>query len=68
MLLTQYRAAVARGELRPDAAQENAVHRLDHLARALAEKRGFSLFGKGLPPHRARPLYLGRCRARQDPC
>jgi cell division protein ZapE len=48
MLLAQYRKTVARGELRPDIAQENAVHRLNDLAKALAEKRGFSLFRKAV--------------------
>jgi cell division protein ZapE len=46
MLLDLYRQILAKGELRPDAAQENAVGRLDALAQALMEKRGFSLFGK----------------------
>ena len=55
MLLDQYRAAVARGELRPDPAQENAVRKLNQLARALTRKRGFSLFRKPAPP---RGLYL----------
>src|SRR5437879_10554144 len=50
MLLTPYREAVARGELRPDAAQENAVRRLDQLTQALAERRGFSLFAKKPQP------------------
>jgi len=55
MLLAQYRAAVARGELRPDAGQERAVGRLDALARALAGKRAFSLFRK---PQAPRGLYI----------
>lgn len=50
MLLTDYRAAVAGGELKPDAAQEKAVAKLDALARALGEKHGFSLFRKEVPP------------------
>src|SRR6266852_3783550 len=56
MLLAQYREAVAKGELRADAAQENAVHRLDQLAQALAEKRGFSWFGT--KPEQPRGLYI----------
>jgi cell division protein ZapE len=56
MLLTPYREAVARGELRPDSAQENAVRRLDQLAQALAEKRGFWLFRKSFEPPRG--LYI----------
>ena len=35
MLLDQYRAALAGGELKPDSAQEKAVRRLDQLAQAL---------------------------------
>jgi cell division protein ZapE len=46
MLEAQYRAAVARGELKPDAAQENAVAALHALAMAVGKKRGFSLFRK----------------------
>ncbi len=49
MLEDQYRASVARGELKPDPAQENAVRRLDAVARALGQKRGFSLFRKAPP-------------------
>jgi len=56
MLLTQHREAVAKGELRPDAAQENAVYKLNQLAQALAEKRGFSLFRKAAEPPRG--LYI----------
>jgi cell division protein ZapE len=56
MLLTQYREAVTRGELRPDAAQENAVYKLNQLAQALAEKRGFSLFRKTAEPPKG--LYI----------
>ncbi|HEY4077385.1 MAG TPA: cell division protein ZapE [Rhizomicrobium sp.] len=44
-----YRAAVAKGELRADPAQENAVARLNTLANQLGEKRGFSLFRKRAP-------------------
>jgi cell division protein ZapE len=50
MLLTDYRAAVAGGELKPDVAQENAVTKLDALATALVARRGFSLFHKPVPP------------------
>jgi cell division protein ZapE len=56
MLLVRYREAVARGELRPDAAQENAVRRLNQLAQALAEKRGLWLFRKSVEPPRG--LYI----------
>jgi cell division protein ZapE len=54
MLLDQYRAAVAKGELRPDPAQENAVRKLNQLARTLTRKHGFSLFRKPAP----KGLYL----------
>jgi cell division protein ZapE len=44
--LTQYRKAVARGALKPDAAQERAAIRLQALTRALRRYRpGWSLFG-----------------------
>jgi cell division protein ZapE len=56
MLLDEYRAAVAKGELQADAAQEKAVLKLDELAKALEEKRGFSLFRKTQEP--VRGLYL----------
>ena len=49
MLLTQYRDAIGRGELRADAAQEKAVQRLDRLTQALTEQRGFWLFRKPPP-------------------
>jgi cell division protein ZapE len=55
MLLTDYRAAVAAGELKPDAAQEAAVRKLDALAGQLGEKRGFSFFRKNDAP---RGLYI----------
>jgi cell division protein ZapE len=55
MLLDQYRRAVTKGELRADAAQENAVRRLNDLSRALTKKRGFSWFRKTEVP---RGLYL----------
>jgi cell division protein ZapE len=56
MLEEQYRAAVARGELKPDAAQEKAVAALHALAMALGEKRSFSFFRKA--PDAARGLYI----------
>ena len=56
MLEEQYRAAVARGELKPDAAQEKAVAALHALAMALGEKRSFSLFRK--TPEAPRGLYI----------
>jgi cell division protein ZapE len=46
MLLDQYRAALAQGELRADPAQEHAARKLKALAQLLAKKRGFSLFGR----------------------
>ena len=49
MLMADYRAAVARGELKADPAQENAVVRLDALAAALGETHRFSLFRKSEP-------------------
>ncbi len=56
-LLSRYRALVANGELKPDAAQENAADRLRVLAFALRKYRpGRSfLFGRRQPPRR---LYL----------
>jgi cell division protein ZapE len=56
MLLTRYRKAVAKGELRADPAQDNAVHKLQDLARALAKKPGFWLFRKPAEP--AKGLYI----------
>jgi cell division protein ZapE len=56
MLEAQYRAAVARGELKPDVAQEEAVAALNALAKALGAKRGFSLFRK--TPEAPRGLYI----------
>lgn len=41
-----YRAALAGGELKPDAAQERAARKLTALAQLLEKKRGFSLFGR----------------------
>jgi cell division protein ZapE len=41
-----YRAALAGGELKPDAAQEKAARKLTALAQLLEKKRGFSLFGR----------------------
>lgn len=50
-----YRAALAAGELRPDAGQDRAVARLEALAKALARTRGFSFFRK---PEAPRGLYI----------
>ena len=66
MLLTAYRSAVSKGELRADAAQEQAMLRLHALARALRQKRGFwffqkppfSFFGRHAPPGAAKGLYI----------
>ena len=66
MLLTAYRSAVSKGELRADAAQEQAMLRLHALARALRQKRGFwffqkppfSFFGRHAPPGVAKGLYI----------
>ena len=55
MLLAAYRQAVARGELKRDAAQDAVMARLDALARGLGKTRGFSLFRKSAPP---RGLYI----------
>ena len=41
-----YDDALAKGELKADAAQAHAVQKLSELAGALGEKRGFSLFRK----------------------
>ncbi|HET7084245.1 MAG TPA: cell division protein ZapE [Rhizomicrobium sp.] len=49
MLLNAYRAAIAKGQLRADAAQEKAMLKLNALARALRQKRGFSFFRKPTP-------------------
>ena len=56
-LADRYRALVARGELKPDAAQQKAISRLQALAAALRRYRpGRSLlFGQRKPP---RGLYL----------
>ena len=56
MIQASYREALARGELKPDAAQENAVARLDELAQALAQKPAFWPFGKKAEPPRG--LYI----------
>ncbi len=56
MLLARYRRTVAKGELRADPAQEMAVHKLQDLARAMARKRGFSLFRKPAEPPKG--LYI----------
>ena len=56
-LLTRYRAAIAKGELKDDAAQQNAAERLQTLARALKSYRpGRRLFFAARPPPRG--LYL----------
>jgi len=55
MLLNDYRAAVEAGELKRDAMQDAAVRKLDALAQALGEKRGFSFFRKNEKP---RGLYI----------
>jgi len=44
MLLKVYRDSIAKGELRADTAQEQALEKLNDLARQLSRKRGFSLF------------------------
>jgi cell division protein ZapE len=54
--MTPYRQAIARGELRADAAQEKAARRLHQLALALAKKPGFSFFGR--KPQPVRGLYI----------
>ncbi|HJS45799.1 MAG TPA: cell division protein ZapE [Rhizomicrobium sp.] len=56
MLLTRYRKAVAKGELRADPAQDKAVHKLQDLARALAKKPVFALFRKPAQPGKG--LYI----------
>ena len=48
--------ALAKGELRPDTAQSEAVRRLGELAKALRKKRGFSLFRK--PDLASKGLYI----------
>jgi cell division protein ZapE len=60
-----YDEALAKGELRADAAQANAARRLRALAEALKQKRGFSLFrnplglfGRHSPPGAPRGLYI----------
>lgn len=55
-LLDRYRALVAKGELKPDPAQERAASRLQALADNLRKYRPRRfLFGSSLPPH---GLYL----------
>ncbi|HVW72389.1 MAG TPA: cell division protein ZapE [Rhizomicrobium sp.] len=51
-----YDEALARGELKADDAQTNAVRRLSALAASLGEKRGFPLFRKSSPPPKG--LYI----------
>jgi cell division protein ZapE len=66
MLLKVYRETLAKGELRADKAQEQALERLNHLARELKHKRGFSLFrkpalyffGRHAPPGTPKGLYI----------
>ena len=61
-----YDEALAKGELKPDAAQANAARRLSELAAALGEKRGFSFFrkaafvffGRHSPPGAPKGLYI----------
>ncbi|MEY4707088.1 MAG: hypothetical protein RJB58_811 [Pseudomonadota bacterium] len=55
-LQDDYRAAVLRGELKTDPAQELAVRQLQAVNGKLAEKRGFSLFRKA--PQGPRGLYI----------
>ena len=55
-LLTRYRKSVAKGELRADAAQDQAVQKLQELARALTQKTSFFLFRKSAQP--AKGLYI----------
>ena len=56
MLLKVYRETLAKGELRADKAQEQALEKLNHLARALSRKRRFSFFRK--PDAPAKGLYI----------
>ena len=56
MLLTRYRKSVSKGELRADPAQDKAVHKLQDLARGIAEKPAFSLFRRPAPPPKG--LYI----------
>lgn len=66
MPVNGYRQALAKGELRPDPAQEKAMAKLDDLARALAQGRGFSFFrkaafgpfGRHTPPGAPKGLYI----------
>ena len=51
-----YDEALAKGELKPDAAQRNAAQRLRDLTEALKEKRGFWLFRRSAPPPKG--LYI----------
>jgi cell division protein ZapE len=53
-LLDDYRAAVLRGELKADPAQDHAVGQLQALSEKLAGRRGFSLFR----PAPVRGLYI----------
>jgi cell division protein ZapE len=56
MLLKVYRETLAKGELRADKAQEQALEKLNHLARALTRRRGFSFFRKPEAP--VKGLYI----------
>jgi cell division protein ZapE len=49
-VLSRYRAAIARGELHPDPAQETAAGKLDELARAVEESSEFFLFRRRPEP------------------
>ncbi|HEY2008246.1 MAG TPA: cell division protein ZapE [Rhizomicrobium sp.] len=51
-----YDDALAKGELKPDAAQANAAQRLHELAAVLGQKRGFSFFRK--PAAAPKGLYI----------
>src|SRR5215469_2443983 len=51
-----YDDALAKGELRVDAAQASAARKLSELAKALGEQRGFFLFRKPQPPPKG--LYI----------
>ena len=56
MLMTQYRRAVAKGELRSDPAQEAAAQKLQQLVQALKTKPRFALFRATPPPPKG--LYI----------
>jgi cell division protein ZapE len=50
MLSKVYRETIAKGELRADKAQEQALEKLNRLARDLTRRRGFSFFRKPQAP------------------